>query len=237
MRKIYFLLRFFEEESYVESFRQGHIYMNRLSYFRGSEEHSGDLIRADRNEGVSAWLQPDRGRLTINERDITDDLVGPIEIYSDGLDHLHVFCVYAVHSDNLDLESFHTGEVDAFKQQAKVHEDCLRFGRHVVVVKNVSEFFRRIESAAKTEGYQFQRGLVKYYDPDTFHGWFPPEKAVFMKQIKYQHHEEYRFVIDTGRSGIEPLTLKIGDIHDITFRINTVDLNEALMNMRVEITF
>ena len=58
---------------------QGRVYANRLSYFKDIEG-TDDSGRADGHEGIIGWFQPNQGRLTINEIDITGDLAGPIEM-------------------------------------------------------------------------------------------------------------------------------------------------------------
>lgn len=230
-----FFIKFLNKESYVDDFLDGRIYMNRLSYYKKIEQHDEDANRADRHEGAFAWHQPGVGRLTINGQDITGDLAGPIEMYDDRLNHINIFCVYAAHSGNLDLRNMLTGNIEAFKQQIKVPEDCLKLGKYAVLVTDLPKFFQRMKSAAESQDYQIGRGLVKYYDPETFSGSFPDGQAIFYKQIQHQNQREYRFGVDTGHPGDDPVVLEIEDVRDITLRVNTENLNKVLMNGRFEV--
>ena len=232
---LYFFIKFIDEKSYVNDFLSGNIYMNRLSYFKKIEQDDEDFDRADKHEGAFAWLQPGQGRLTINGQDITGDLAGPIEMYDNELDYLNIFCLYAAHSGNLDVRDMLKGNDEAFRQQIRVPKDCLKLGEYAVLITNLPKFVQRMEAAAKSRDYKIYRGLVRYYDPETFHGYFSDGQAVFRKHIRHQSHREYRFVVDTGLSGDKPIILKIGDIRDITLRFNTVNLNEILMNGRIEV--
>lgn len=231
---VYFFIKFLNEERYVDGFLDGHVYMNRLSYYKKIERNDEDANRADKHEGAFAWLQPGVGSLTINGQDITGDLAGPIEMYDDSLNHINVFCLYAAHSGNLDSNML-ADNIEVFKQQIKVPEDCLKLGKHAVFITDPPKFLQRMKSAAESQGYQIGRGLVKYYDPETFHGNFPNGHAIFNKQIQYQYQREYRFGVDTGHPGDDPIILEVGDIRDITLHLNTADLNEALMNVRVRV--
>ena len=49
---------------------------------------------------------------------------------------------------------------------------------------------------------QYRRGLVKYYDPDTFHMEISNETEIpFYKRDEFIHQKEYRIVIYTGTVG------------------------------------
>ena len=50
-------------------------------------------------------------------------------------------------------------------------------------------------------------------------------ESIFRKQDRHSFQREYRFVIDTGFAGDAPLVLEIGDISDITRRLDFAELN------------
>ena len=75
---ILYFVKFFSKKKHAHDFMQGKVYANRLSYFKDIEGKD-DSGRADRHEGVIGWFQPNQGRFTINEMDITGDLAGPVE--------------------------------------------------------------------------------------------------------------------------------------------------------------
>ena len=93
---------------------------------------------------------------------------------------------------------------------------------------------KRIETAAEQKGYRLSRGLVKYYDPDKFHGSFSDREAVFRKRIEYAYQQEYRFLIDTLVIGDWPVVLKIGDIRDITSCFLSSKINEELLGGEIK---
>ena len=224
MSVIFFLVKFFDNEVYARDFLKGRIYANALATFKALEGID-DSGRADRHEGTIAWLQPGHGRLVINGMDITDDLAGPMEFQKNWLNHLHIFCLHAGHSGVLDMATVSNRNIEELRQQLIIPDECRALGEHCVVVDNVPEFVRRMESAAQGSGYRTSRGLIRYYDPESFHGNFRDVESIFHKQDRHSYQREYRFVIDTGLAGDAPLVLDIGDISDITRRLDFADLN------------
>ena len=232
---IFFLVKFFGDEAYVNNFVSGKIFSNRLSYFKRTEEN-GEFTRSDKHEGVIGWFQPDRRRIVLNGIDLTPDLAGPVEIQRSWLENINVFCMYAAHNRDLDLGSVSSENIGVIRNYLKIDKDNFKFGEFAVVVKNVKEFINRIENAAKAKNYQIGRGLVKYYDPDIFSDFFSDGEAVFRKRDTYRHQQEYRFVIDSRTEGLNAITLDIGDISDITIRMKAVDINSELLGGKISLT-
>ena len=230
---IFFLVKFLEEEQYVHDLIRGIIYANKLSYFKKNESKES-ANRYDKHEGVVGWFQPGRGHLVLNGIDFTPDLAGPIEIQRNRLNYLNVFCIYAAHSGDLDLESLSSGNLDLLRKQLEIPEACLKLGKHAVVVKNIPEFIGRIERAAKSEGYRGYRGLVEFYDPEIFHGSFSDIEAAFKKRDEYNHLREFRFVFEPLILGTDHIELDIGDISDIAIRFDSADINKELLGGSIE---
>ena len=224
MSVIFFLVKFFDNDAYAEDFVKGRVYANTLKLFK-TLEGSDDSGRADRHEGTVAWLQPGQGRLEINGMDITDDLAGPIQLQKNWLDHLHIFCMHAVHSGGLDMATISNENTEELREQLTIPDECRCLGEHAVVVNNVPEFIRRMEAGAEVNGYRMSRGLVRYYDPESFHGNFRDVESIFHKQNRHGNQREFRFVIDNGLASNAPLILEIGDISDITQRFEFAELN------------
>ena len=231
---ILFLVKFFSKKKHACDFMQGKVYANRLSYFKDIEgrDNSG---RADRHEGVIGWFQPNQGRFTINEMDITGDLAGPIEMQREWLNYRNLFCVHAAHTGDIDMGNLSDHNIEGLRQQLKLSEDCLKLGRFAVVIKNIPEFMIRIESAVERNGYRLSRGLVKYYDPDAFHGTFSDWESVFRKREEYSYQQEYRFIIDTLVLGDWPIVVEMGDIRDITSCFCASKINEELLGGEIKI--
>ena len=181
MKRIFFLFKFFDNPDHADDFVRGRIFANSLSRFKQIEgdDRSG---RMDRNEGTSAWFQPDKGgRLVINGMDISDDLAGPLQIQMSWLNPLNIFCIHAVHSGDLNLVNLSNDNIETLRQELKFPDACLSLGKHAVIVRDMGEFRDRMRSSARENGYGFARGLVQYYDPETFHGHFPGIESAFHK--------------------------------------------------------
>ena len=223
MSVIFFLVKFFDNEVHAGDFIRGRVYANTLATFKALE--GIDDGRADRHEGTIAWLQPGHGRLEINGMDITDDLAGPMQLQKSWLDHLHVFCLHAAHSGSLDMAKVSNENIEEFQRQLVIPDECRALGKHAVVVNDVPEFVRRMEAAAQGKGYRIARGLVRYYDPESFHGNLRDVESIFHKQDRQSYQREFRFVIDKSLVSASPLILEIGDISDITQQFDSANLN------------
>ena len=221
---VIFLVKFFKKPRHADDFVHGRIFSNRLSKFKQGKDNdvSG---RMDRHEGTIAWLQPGKGRVTLNGMDFSEDLAGPIQIQKEWLDHLHVYCVHACHSGNLDLSSIPNDNIEALRKELTIDDRCLPLGKYAVVIKNVPEFINRMRSSARASDYRIAYKLVKYYDPTTFHGNFRDIESVFWKQKQFSFQREFRFVIDSRTLGNCPLCMEIGDISDIALKLKSTELN------------
>ena len=82
-----------------------------------------------------------------------------------------------------------------------------------------------MEAAAQANSYRMARGLVRYYDPESFHGNFRDVESIFHKQDRHSYQREFRFVVDSGFVSDSPLILEIGDLSDITRRFDSAELN------------
>ena len=221
---IFFLVKFLKEQ-HVESLLAGKLYAQRLACFKKTE---GDAPpgRIDPNEGTSSWMQPGQVRIEINGRDLTGDLAGPVQTQLNWLDHLNVFCVHAAHTGDLDLEEISDHSIERLRRQLRIPDAGLDLGPHAVVIIDIPEFMRRFGAAVESQGYRSESHFVQYYDLETFHGHFEGIDPIFRKQRKFSEQREYRFAIDTGTTGRDPLTLEIGDIRNITLPpFASADLN------------
>ena len=103
--------------------------------------------------------------------------------------------------------------------------DCQEFGNHAVLIKNPSEFIRRVNLSAEKHGYKVHSGLVQYYDAEI--GTPPinsPIQTLFLKRKRYEYQKEWRLAVDTGTTGDYPIIIDIGGIEDIAVQISTPDL-------------
>ena len=233
---IHFLLKIFAEKQHAGSFLRGEMHANRLSWFKKIESSDG---RGDEYEGA-VMLQRDNLVIhmtasdgetgeVLSESTITQgEHVAPPVMQLDIFDNLNLFCMYAGHSR--DFQPKTDDPLQELQKHIEMPEDCLQFGRYAVGIKDASEFLRRIQVAANREGYSIYRGLVEYYDPEVGTPLEPLTiKTAFRKRNKFSPQREYRFVIDTGTTGSDAITLNIGDIADIAVFLDTSDIKIRLI--------
>ena len=220
-KRILFFVKFFEREQYANDFVAGRVFCNRLSVFkqRDSTDISG---RNDTDEGTFLWGQPGRGHLVINDRDISKDLAAPVQMQKNWVDDLHLFCAYTVRTRDLNLDS--RSSISTLRKQLVIRDECLMLGNYAVVVWNVREFVWRMRLAARKKRNPITCKGVRYYDPNTFHGQFGDIESVFRKQSSYAFQQEFRFVIDSMSTGIQPLTMNIGGLKRISSRYLSLQL-------------
>lgn len=218
-----FLVKFVARECYALDLLDGKIFANRLSWFRRMEQSDGSG-RGDRHEGAVGWHQPDIASLTTSPLDMSPYIDQPIATHLGRIDNLNLFCTtYGAIEDEVLAGLSDDDGPEELTSLLPVHERCLRLGRYAVVVKDVGEFIRRVREAATAEGFVVGQDQIEYYDPDTYHGFTSPTAAVFRKHEGYSYQREFRFAIQTGTEGDNPITLEIGDMRDIAlmFRIET----------------
>ena len=224
MNTTFFLVKFFRKEQYAVDFVNGQVFCNTLRAFK-KDEASLDPGRADQNEGTTFWWQPGDARVEINGVDISDDLAEPLQIQMAWLDEINLFCIHACHTGELDMAKVSNETVELLRRELLIPEECFKLGEYAVVIKDVSDFVDRMRAAAFSHGYRIARGLVKYYDSETFNGSFPGIEAAFWKQQQYGYQREFRFAIDTRSMSAGPLCLEIGNLSDIAMRLRASELN------------
>ncbi len=224
MSTIISLAKFFEKEKYADDFVRGKVYCNTLRTFKKMKDKDASG-RFDNDEGTTAWLQPDEVDIQMSGINFTG-LAAPVQLQMYWLNHVRLFCMVAGHTGTLDVRRLSTDDIEELRSALLIPETCLQLGKYAVLVTNVTEFIKRMDSAVGKTNYRYERRLVKYYDPETFHGDFRDMEAVFWKQDHYSYQREYRFALLTGQEGDEPFTLEIGDISDITTKISSADLRD-----------
>lgn len=231
---IFFFAKIYEKAEHADAFIKGSLFANRLCYFKQVENRDG---RGDKFEGA---IVPKLDGLCVKlsctdtqtgeATEITippEDFAGPPIILPRWFDHFNLFCLYSGHSGG-------TGKISAanlqgLRKQLQMPEDCTRLGRYAVLIKNPKEFIRRVRFGAERENYRICWRFVRYYDPEV--GAAPLKSnldSIFTKPKQFEYQREFRFAIDTGALGRDPITLDIGDITDIAFRMDTADINRRL---------
>lgn len=212
-QKIVLLVKVFDKEEYADAFIQtGEMFCKTIGQFKRIED---DVARGDQFEAPSDWHQPDRISLTFSFKTTDGEeksfpiegLAGPLVMQRMAHDRLNAFCMYAVTVPDFE-ESYETEEerllvVEKINSMLKVHarlgKEILSLGEHAVLIIKVTDFIDKVSKAAKSEGYSSRRGLVDYFDPDTFHGSFGEVESVFKKRNIYSYQKEFRFVFESSK--------------------------------------
>ena len=230
----FFLVKFFEKEQYATDFIRGRLYCNRVSWFKSleAEENSG---RADNSEGVVGLFSPEDTSVIIDGQNLSKDLAAPGQIQDRSLDDYHLFCLYRGHSGDLEPGGLHDN-IDGLKRQLMIPTAALSLGKYAVFISNAQEFMTRVESAVKSKRCGLIRWHMNYYDSNAGSLWFPGWKALFYKRDQYSYQQEYRFVFKTGTMGDDPLCLDLGDLSDITFRMESAEINSAIQGSEFKVS-
>lgn len=232
MRRILFLTKVMEKREYAEQFLAGHLYMNPLSYFQSIEEDVDG--RGDSFEGCAALFQPNQCILTIGDLEIeASSLVGPIRYAYQKTQNANVMCMYAGYLDESDTIVFDNNQIltaddqrDTILNALIPDENLDDLGEWSVTIRNIPEFKKRFTAAAREAKLTSATGLVKYYDPNTFHGSFPEGEEMFYKRNTYAYQKEFRLAVI--RNDGKPFVLSIGDISDIAELLPTRTTFESI---------
>jgi hypothetical protein len=223
---IYSYIKVFREEEHRDDFINGKLFMNRLSVFKGYEDAKENNI-GDRFEAVSGWYQPTHVSLEIAGIEVPSaDISAPISVQMESHNNLNIFCMYAVHSNEVKHISEET--IDDFREHMKISAEIENLGDYCAIVYNCTEFNTRTLDAIKKYRFSGSMGLVKYYDPETFSGNIEPDQAAFHKQLNFKHQKEYRIAIDRQQPGLDHFLLNIGNISDICITCKTSEINSML---------
>lgn len=211
--------------NYAEELLKGNLYLNSLEYYRGIEKViAGETV--DRNTAINDYLEGSIA--SINKDDLEkigmsdlynavgDALIGNVYLLSEGAKFLKVFCLYAFIFD------------DETKITFTPSPKLFQFGsKYAVIINDVEEFMKRIINGLELQKDTFnitsmQSGFVEYYDNDEKTKVLGPLHKV--ANFWWQH--EFRMIFTQGNPDLEPVTLQIGDISDIAFRVDA----ETLIN-------
>lgn len=197
-------LKLGSEKNILDLFENGTIYMNTIEYFRKVEDEE---LRGDKYEGVSRVINSLPGTFKIPgiDREFNYSKVHLKESYKEVLGN--IYSLYAISSKGfpnpLDFE---------------FDKRNLRFGTHVLMIKDLPLFFNKIENELKKNNLKFNHGFVDYYDKEEV----SREITLFEKPLEFEHQKEFRFYVENDK--IEPIKIQIGNMIDYAeiFKIEDV---------------
>lgn len=208
----------------AEALLNGSLYSNRIKFLAKS---------FDKYEGVSRFFNDEMVFKIDGFTFKKEDFAGSLEYKSDRVQNCHAYCMYSI--SNRTLGPITSENIDKVRTLFTVPSHCAEeFGKHAVVVVNFEEFGERIRKAAVRENFGLKCDWITYYNPESppanMHECMLPEnvlKQAFYKDRKFEKENEFRFLIESGTEGNDPVELEIGDIRDIAFHVPYGKLQEC----------
>lgn len=211
----------FQSAERIDSLRKGHLYAKTLKYYRELEKETGNDEIGDEFE---AMFHVNEGYLRIPDTGEVISLRDSLIQTKDSDDF--VFCMFEINSNS-----------QSFSFNEKQKEKMMSFGDTALVVLDSDEFKKRVNAAAKKDGYNVHFDAVRYFDPSIDNGnmiisllcgvW----NIAFWKRNKYAYQQEGRFVFAPG-NGRDHIELNIGDISDITTVLSSKEVLSAIVEKK-----
>lgn len=193
---LFLLIKIGAEDHMTRLLEQGEVYLNTVEKMREYDTTTG---RGDPTEGRAFLQNYPAGTLEFDFMKgcpVRYERLTVAQIPTFPLGNL--YCLYS-------FGRHHTVGLSEFMLDPR----CANFGTHFVIIKHLPKFFTRMEQALTTAGLEYDHGLVKYYDEQTYSG----NLSVFYKPKTFAYQQELRFHVQTTLG--EPLILQLGSLVDI----------------------
>lgn len=200
---IYFLFKFGEETYMRVLWEHGIIYMNPIQYFIDYEEKE---LRGDDNEGLSGIFQIEKIKLLVEGKELGYSKSARLKNRDKNLCG-NIYSLTAITS----LDKIKDFQIDPMNK---------KLGNKFVAIHDVREFMNRIESKLKENNYEYEYGIVKYYDEKEYSG----ELNVFCKCNRFAYQKEFRFFVNRDKA--DAIKIEIGPMKDIALFLDTDILSE-----------
>lgn len=201
------LLKFGTYNHIEQLIREGHLYMNPLSYFISGE---ADALRADAHEGTLVSMQPDKARLSVEvdgQFHEIPGICGPISYRTDAMLRVNVYCMFAVRPS---------------RESELIDPRNIAFGDSYALLTDGDEFLRRVQRAAAAQSLTVTWRPVEYVERGTYHG----KMGVFRKFSTFAYQSEFRIAMFPGTG--TPFSLRVGDLSDIALMGASDSVNRRL---------
>ena len=215
------LLKAFERKEWAETFLDGCLYCNTLSFHRKKDKQEGAVVIAGSSLSRHKIELGVRGG---QKREL--ESIASLTFRPNIANHINVFCMFSWTPPFIDDERI---LVDKESQLGSLRTLEDTYGPYTVFLKRIPEFVRRLRSAVDSAGTTAWIDLVKYnlYDklPTT---WEEAMELAFHKNPKYSCEKEYRIALIPGQEEPGPFRLEIGSIRDIAVRARTKELYDSI---------
>jgi len=235
------IIAFLKFTDYIDSLQEGNLYMNNFQYYINREKETGDRGVGDKLEASQVlskvefkMYNQDTGELAFSGTS------GSINFHFDLDVKRPVFCIFALHSDNLSIvdenDEYYIAEMN-FTEEEK--EKMLKeFGEQMLII-NPKNFIERVDKTLSGMGYNYVSGRVNYDDysinnSKRLESYRKQDNEIFFWKDKFfENQNEYRFVI-TSLETDEAITVNIGDMSDIATRFNARELFNGKFQIRMK---
>ncbi|MCW8471350.1 hypothetical protein OQJ19_11910 [Fluoribacter gormanii] len=208
----------FTDSEYVESFKKGKLHLKNIGYFNKLEESSNFQIRKDELEGVAASFDSTGASFTMDG--IPLNVIDRMNLRHSSSQNINIFCMTAIPR----IKLHHSNEKITFSDK------FIEFGDKAIIIKPqyTIKFMDKVKKAllrrknlyaCPDEPFIFTH--VDYEKKD-----YSGRMGVFRKLNIYEWQSEWRIAIyrDLKKPNFKPITLSIGNIEDLCFTVDTVDL-------------
>lgn len=205
--KLLFLIKIGERKYIDKLYKQGLIHMKNINWFRKYEDKK---LRGDKDEGILGIEQLSELKLLHNGKLLGRSNSAQLKFH-DYKNKGNLYCMIAITSRD-DPENF------------KIDEKNKDFGDCFVVITAVRDFIKRIENKLKELGFEYEYGLVDYYNPKGYSG----PLNIFRKPDDFEYQKEFRVFVKRNKPS--PLNFEIGSIEDIAFIFDIEKLDKIGIN-------
>jgi hypothetical protein len=233
-RRLWYFIKFFEQERWADQFLAGDLYLNTIHYFK-TLESSDTADRRDPTEATFLWVQPKDATIKLQVPKLNlkavitgKDLAAPLQVSSTFHESFHVLCLTAPETDTPVIESGAIANLDVIHQQLQLDQRCFRMGQFAVVVP-VLALLERIHGCLKRNGLAASQNMVTYYDDSSFSGHFSASEIPFRKQKRFAYQREWRLCVKFHIDTHDAMRLHIGRLPEGAFKLSAIDfprLNE-----------
>ncbi len=173
------LIRFFEEEQYLNDFLNGNLYMNSIGHFwKLIDPNPQDDLYEGVFETISADEHDYRYGMNVNG-DFGDHLLFPAKNRLDGFQFVHILCFY--------MHEYDPG----LKLVTRVPDSIKGLGKYAIRITDVQSFVDLLFDKIKNEGLYGLMGPITYRQPS--------EELKYMdcfdKNITHMDEHEWRFAL------------------------------------------
>ncbi|EPA9218948.1 hypothetical protein [Klebsiella pneumoniae] len=223
--------RIFKTLEFREQFLDGRIFMNPLGFFKSyDEEVKGNI--SDSHEGAYKVSDAKFLKMTINNNLIESaNIIGPVVFSHKWTECVNIVCLTIIKPIRI---RWNNNPYDTSGIQTTCHY-CLQEGAELLgdfglIITDPYEFLKRLKVAldlkySSKEINDYKAKPVTYYsDKNVYINLNEFDfGAVFYKNDKYKHQNEFRIAVDRLMVEQEPYVLEIGSIRDICIALDARD--------------